>query len=472
MPLIDIQTNLKSLTYGDFGSSDPLVTKDINNPPNLKGIALEGAKRVDDLQRISKLLTSTPAALKFVANQAMLNVVEQNILSANREKTGAGKVLRGLGGTAKMLASTLAQVPVSGTGLHFVEGFSGKLGYLKGVRGHIEYKNNRRQDGQITTQGVIEKTGDFEANNSTLVLEYFSESQTPGAKSRAFATTEGLEYENSPKEEKGTWETRGEGSYYSGETSPKTNTNSANLTLSGVGFNDADKTKPYDSITAAVPIVYSLGEDVPDNKENDDLIKFNFKIISPGTTQNAQPQVTILKFRAFLDSFGDDYSANWNSFKYIGRAEDFYTYSGFGRQISFSFKVAALSKNEIQPIYDKLNLLAGSLAPTYVGSSYMRGNFVGVTIGDYLINQTGFFSSIGLSWNNGYQFGPNAEGAGGELPQILDVNCSFTPIHKFNTTYGGQYINNVGNTLESPQPVGSATRIVKSNEALKALQIL
>ena len=50
MPLIDIQTNLKSLTYGDFGSSDPLVTKDINNPPNLKGIALEGAKRVDDLQ--------------------------------------------------------------------------------------------------------------------------------------------------------------------------------------------------------------------------------------------------------------------------------------------------------------------------------------------------------------------------------------------------------------------------------------
>ena len=256
MPLIDIQTNLKSLTYGDFGSSDPLVIKDINNPPNLKGIALEGAKRVDDLQRISKLLTNTPAALKFVANQGMLNVVEQNILSANREKTGAGKVLRGLGGTAKMLASTLAQVPVSGTGLHFVEGFSGKLGYLKGVRGHIEYKNNRRQDGQITTQGVIEKTGDFEANNSTLVLEYFSTKKTPGAKSRALATTEGLEYENSPKEEKGTWETRGEGSYHSlAKDFPKTNTNSANLTLSGVGFNDADKTKPYDSITAAVPIV-------------------------------------------------------------------------------------------------------------------------------------------------------------------------------------------------------------------------
>ena len=465
MPLIDIQTNLKSLTYGDFGSSDPLVTKDINNPPNLKGIALEGAKRVDDLQRISKLLTSTPAALKFVANQAMLNVVEQNILSANREKTGAGKVLRGLGGTAKMLASTLAQVPVSGTGLHFVEGFSGKLGYLKGVRGHIEYKNNRRQDGQITTQGVIEKTGDFEANNSTLVLEYFSESQTPGAKSRAFATTEGLEYENSPKEEKGTWETRGEGSYYSGETSPKTNTKSANLTLSGVGFNENNVSNDaaFDSITFSYPKVYPLGESEPlsDEEEEEDLIKFNFKIISPGESENAKPKVTVLKFRAFLDSFTDDYSAEWNSFKYIGRAEDFHTYQGFGRTISFGFKVAALSKKELTPLYNKLNLLVGSLAPSYVGSSFMRGNFVGVTIGDYLINQTGFFSSVGLSWNNDYQFG----GKGEELPTVLDVTCAFTPIHKFNTAYGGQYINNVGNTLESPQPIGAAEKIVKSDKA-------
>jgi len=101
------------------------------------------------------------------------------------------------------------------------------------------------------------------------------------------------------------------------------------------------------------------------------------------------------------------------------------------------------------------------LAPTYVGSSYMRGNFVGVTIGDYLINQTGFFTSIGLSWNNGYQFGPNAEGAGGELPQILDVTCAFTPVHKFNTQYGSQFIHNVGNTLENKQPEGSAAKILK-----------
>jgi hypothetical protein len=81
--------------------------------------------------------------------------------------------------------------------------------------------------------------------------------------------------------------------------------------------------------------------------------------------------------------------------------------------------------------------------------------------GANIINQTGFFSSVGLSWNNDYQFG----GKGEELPTVLDVTCAFTPIHKFNTAYGGQYINNVGNTLESPQPIGAAEKIVKSDKA-------
>ena len=68
MPLIDLNTNLKSLTYGEFGSTEPLVIKDINTNPSVSGIELEGSKRVDDLKRISKLLTQTPAALKFASN--------------------------------------------------------------------------------------------------------------------------------------------------------------------------------------------------------------------------------------------------------------------------------------------------------------------------------------------------------------------------------------------------------------------
>ena len=83
MPLIDLITNLKSLTYGEFGSSEPLVTKDINKNPSSNGIELQGVKRIDDLKRISKLLTQTPAALKFASNQAALGVIEKGIKHYN-----------------------------------------------------------------------------------------------------------------------------------------------------------------------------------------------------------------------------------------------------------------------------------------------------------------------------------------------------------------------------------------------------
>ena len=112
MPLIDLITNLKSLTYGEFGSSEPLVIKDINKNPSLNGIELQGAKRIDDLTRISKLLTQTPAALKFASNQTALGIVEQGI--KNPDGKFGKKLLGGAVGAATKLASTLAQVPVSG----------------------------------------------------------------------------------------------------------------------------------------------------------------------------------------------------------------------------------------------------------------------------------------------------------------------------------------------------------------------
>ena len=120
MPLLPLQTNLKSLKYGDAG---PYIEKDINNPPKYNVLGNEVTARVDDLRRISKLLVDTPG-LKWTLHQAMLNF-------AYNEKKGFGrKLLNSLGNTAKVIGSTLAQVPVNGTGTHFVIGFGGNE-YLK-----------------------------------------------------------------------------------------------------------------------------------------------------------------------------------------------------------------------------------------------------------------------------------------------------------------------------------------------------
>lgn len=148
-----------------------------------------------------------------------------------------------------------------------------------------------------------------------------------------------------------------------------------------------------------------------------------------------------LYFRAYLDDFSDSYKANWNSFKYIGRAEDFYSYEGFNRDISIGFKIAASGKRELDVLIEKLNLLAGSTAPTYTEGSYMRGNFTSVTVGNYLQNQTGVINSVDISWNTDYQWDIESE-----LPMILDVSLSFTPIHSFAPQFGSGFINKA-NTL-------------------------
>lgn len=457
MPLINIQTNLKSLTYGDFGAESPLVTKSIDGSATSSGLAMEVDKRVDDLTRITKLLTSTPAAVKFNANQAALNTLEQRIKS-NKKGTIAGDILRGAGNTFKVLASTLAQVPVNGTGMHFVKGFAGKLGYLNGVQGHVQYRN---EDNYINTLGKIEDNvnGDFTLNKSIVVLDYYSQkedtSKIPKADkdrvkygSKQFSDGQLSAY---PQVATGSYsKSQTTGSYISTESGSLTGTINPKFQNDSIGFDEyrqpgeiADGIKPLDTITAKAPYTSSIGElnafltektgSQGPVEEIDDLIKFRFKIITPQLIENGEPKVTHLSFRAFLDSFSDSYGADWSGFRYIGRAEEFYTYSGFSRDISFSFKVAAFSKAEVTPLYNKLNLLAGHLAPTYVGSSFMRGNFAAITIGDYIVNQTGFFSSVDFSWNPDYQFGGRNEDS--ELPHILDVQCSFQPIHNFNVSF-------------------------------------
>jgi len=158
-----------------------------------------------------------------------------------------------------------------------------------------------------------------------------------------------------------------------------------------------------------------------------DIIPFYFISTTPNESK-------YLYFRAFLDSLTDDFTGDWSGTKYIGRAEEFYTYQGFKRDISFSFKIAAFSKEELDPLYKKLNLLAATTAPTYTSEGeFMRGTLTSVTIGDYLKDQIGFISKVGLSWDQNYQWEIDLFDEDlPKVPQVLDVSISFTPIHNFN----------------------------------------
>lgn len=174
-----------------------------------------------------------------------------------------------------------------------------------------------------------------------------------------------------------------------------------------------------------------------------DLVKFRFEVID-----NANPTFsTFIHFRAFLGAITDNFKADWQTTKYIGRGENFYNYTGFSRDISFSFKVHPQSRAEMKSIYQKLQFLASSLAPDYT-NGYMKGNLVRLTIGDYLYIVPGFISSLTYNipeeapWEISLTEPEGGVDTGTmETPKLFEVNVSFTPIHDF--------VPQVGNNKET-----------------------
>ena len=118
--------NLRSLTYEERGTQGPYVKKDINNPPSSSQLGLQANKRIDDVSRIAQMLVDKPG-LKHLSNEAILKQGEITKKLEGKDQTTAGKILRRVGGTVKhvtqVAASTLAQVPVNGTGTHFLRAF-------------------------------------------------------------------------------------------------------------------------------------------------------------------------------------------------------------------------------------------------------------------------------------------------------------------------------------------------------------
>ena len=198
-----------------------------------------------------------------------------------------------------------------------------------------------------------------------------------------------------------------------------------------VSYSNGSNIGPVDKINS-LPVYSSLAVDI--TKPVNDLVKFRIAVIN---NQNPS-QKTFIHFRAFIDNFSDSYNASWNPVTYLGRGENFYTYSNFTRAISMGWTVAAQSKEELIPMYKKLNYLASSLTPYYTPKGYMTGNLVQLTVGGYLYETVGIINSITYDipeespWEIGINDTTGDDNSVKELPHIIRVtNFSFTPIQDF-----------------------------------------
>jgi hypothetical protein len=204
---------------------------------------------------------------------------------------------------------------------------------------------------------------------------------------------------------------------------------------SRINYTDINSAK-IDQVNKLGPFSFAADTTTPWDASGDasnDIIKFTFECLSNDSIGDA----IALVFRAYLSSFTDNHQAEYNSFRYLGRGDNFRTYQGFDRSISFGFKIAAQSREEMRPLYAKLNHLVSQTYPDYSPTSkLMRASVVQLTIGDYLYRVPGFLESVNLTLLNeaAWEIAVDPRGLDNDMnqvPQMIDVQCSFKPIHNF-----------------------------------------
>ena len=190
--------------------------------------------------------------------------------------------------------------------------------------------------------------------------------------------------------------------------------------------------------------IYESGKvrSTKDGVAKNDFVKFRIAALNKNNPSEKQ----FIHFRAFINSFSDNYGAKWTGQSFMGRGEEFYKYGGFSRDISIGFTVAAQSKPELMAQYKKLNFLASNLAPTYSDYGYMGGPLIQLTMGGWCYELPGFIGSLGLGvpQESPWEIAIPATDDGGdpnnpifsdptvkEMPHIVNVDMKFTPIHTF-----------------------------------------
>ncbi len=142
-------------------------------------------------------------------------------------------------------------------------------------------------------------------------------------------------------------------------------------------------------------------------------------------------------FPAHLGTVTDTVSPEWSTEKYIGRPDSVHIYTGANRNVSFNFKVAAFTKQELPIIQEKMNALVGLGYPTFKKNFSQDDEvrpvapYIYLTIGDLYNNTPGYFSNISLTFEENSTWEIDE---GLQIPHYFDVSVDFIHIGKFVPT--------------------------------------
>jgi hypothetical protein len=469
--ILELTTDLRSLRSQTYTGRKPYVSTtlpaDFNAPPPKTPNTLELAAeaRQDDASRLVQLLKDRPG-LSYLAKQGLLSYSESGKI---------GKALKDVAATATTL---ITQATLSGTGFHgSVDIITGNTYLPVNTTANSKVLGTDRSVAAPNPSNTTAKSIDAKDNSLYNNLKTDLKGDVQRKKEGLFEPSGELTY----PQFQNTYENDKEAIINQPESSLLSITSFVDVTgkeilsrKQGVVKRIKEVKESSDSKKRQKEFVFKLGEqgssffkrgtlDAVDKLNyqewttteltgKTDLINFKIAVYEPGMEPG------YLYFRAYLEDFGDNFSGEWNGTNYIGRAESVFNYTGFKRDVSFGFKIAAHTEAELLPLYRKLNKLAGTTAPSY-SNTFMRGVFVKLTVGDYLSNQPGFFNSVNLTWDKSYPWESKVDDTTysntPQVPHILDVRIAFTPIHDFAPAFNQPFITNSEILSKERQPVPS-----------------
>ena len=162
-----------------------------------------------------------------------------------------------------------------------------------------------------------------------------------------------------------------------------------------------------------------------DNTLPKDFIKFRIRDAVNGKW---------LVFPAHIGTITDTVTPSWTTEKYIGRPDSIHLYGGADRSVSFDFKVAAFTKQEIPLLQEKMNYLVGLGYPTFKkildsdDEERPVAPYIYLTIGDLFNNTPGYFSSIAITMEENATWELDE---GHQIPQVFSVSVEFVHVGKY-----------------------------------------
>jgi hypothetical protein len=188
------------------------------------------------------------------------------------------------------------------------------------------------------------------------------------------------------------------------------------------------------------PTTIGKNEKSPKQNLTQDFIKFY--LTGPAILPSGAGEDDVIVFRATLGSLSDSFAANWSPVTMLGRADANQHYGGYSRDVSLDFVVYATDRDELKPIWRKLNALAGYTAPIYNNDFSLGAPWMRITVGDLFRQQPVVLTSLSYTLVDGdttWEINIEDDPEMMQVPHKVSVSCQFTYIGNELPQHGGRF---------------------------------